>query len=214
MIGRDEVICAAIGDRSLRLVEEPRRFRVGPHEAVEIVGFFQRREGMPVAFGARVPSRAPPVELDRAVFVHWARVGDIDPQQVVIETIGKLFDRRPEVLGENPAHLRGVIGLHRQPVHRFPPQRAEEPRLAVMVAMGWVELTPVCMPQFVLHVRSIRGTLIEFAVQMVRLRGFLPVQKRSSSRRSIAQNPDLALAGRNHATALLHSGLHSGHVAK
>ena len=88
-VRRDEVICAAVRDRSQRPFEEPRRFRVGPHDAVKIVGLFQRREGMPVAFRARVPSRAPPVELDRAVFVHRARVGDINPEQVIIETIAE-----------------------------------------------------------------------------------------------------------------------------
>ena len=83
-----------------------------------------------------------------------------------------------------------------------------------VVAIGWVELTPMCIPQLVEQGRLIRGHLVEFAVQVVRLQSFLPVQKRSSSRHSIAQNPDLGLASRNRATALLHFGLHSGHVAK
>jgi hypothetical protein len=58
-------------------------------------------------------------------------VRDINPEQVIIETIRKLFNLHAEVLRENSAHLRCVIGLHWQPVHRFPPQRAQGPFFAV-----------------------------------------------------------------------------------
>jgi hypothetical protein len=70
------------------------------------------------------------------------------------------------------------------------------------------------IPRLVERLRPIRGNFVAFAVPAARLQSFLSLQKRSSSRRFIAQNPHLGLAGRDRATALLRFGLHSGHAAK
>ena len=56
---------------------------------------------MPVALGARVPTRAPPVEFDRSIVFVRRGVVDVDPQQVISQALRQLRLGDSEMLESN-----------------------------------------------------------------------------------------------------------------